>query len=397
MSEPHEIIIVRRKHGDHDGHHGGVWKIAFADFMTAMMAFFLVLWIVNSTSKETRSSIARYFNPIKLSDTTPARKGLQDPRDTDFDASAPNKPDGPKPATKQSGPGGGAPTVGKVTEESSASRTVERADRDAIGGRQNEGGAGPAPADKYQDPFELLRPKVDRHGYGEDRGQQPVEQAQQQPQTPSQAQAQATSPDAPAAQPSSPSSQERAAQAGASTDKPADKQGDKPATAAAQAPNNDAQLQAPGAGSIGAAVQAILKQERDMLADSNIQVREVAEGTLISLLDNNRNAMFQSGSSTLSPDASASLGRIAKAISKLPNGVIVSGYTDSSPYRGGQNNNWRLSAMRAEAALNILLASGVGQQRIERIEGHADRSPHDTAGKAPQNRRIDILLRKTNG
>src|SRR3954454_7613970 len=55
--------------------------------MTAMMAFFLVLWIVNSTSKETRSSIARYFNPIKLSETTPARKGLHDPTEADFDAS----------------------------------------------------------------------------------------------------------------------------------------------------------------------------------------------------------------------------------------------------------------------------------------------------------------------
>jgi chemotaxis protein MotB len=56
--------------------------------MTAMMAFFLVLWIVNSTSKETRSSVARYFNPIKLADTTPARKGLNDPKDSDFDAAA---------------------------------------------------------------------------------------------------------------------------------------------------------------------------------------------------------------------------------------------------------------------------------------------------------------------
>src|SRR3954454_25358811 len=87
--EPTEIVIIRRRHGgDEERHHGGVWKIAFADFMTAMMAFFLVLWIVNSTSKETRSSVARYFNPIKLADTTPARKGLNDPKDSDFDAAA---------------------------------------------------------------------------------------------------------------------------------------------------------------------------------------------------------------------------------------------------------------------------------------------------------------------
>lgn len=94
MSDKHqEIIIVKRRGGGHgDDHHGGVWKIAFADFMTAMMAFFLVLWIVNSTSKETRSSVAKYFNPVKLSETTPARKGLNDPKESDFDASAADKP-----------------------------------------------------------------------------------------------------------------------------------------------------------------------------------------------------------------------------------------------------------------------------------------------------------------
>ncbi len=91
MSDPahSEIVIVRRGgHGHEEGHHGGVWKIAFADFMTALMAFFLVLWIVNSSSKETKSAIARYFNPVKLSETTPARRGLRDAKETDSDASS---------------------------------------------------------------------------------------------------------------------------------------------------------------------------------------------------------------------------------------------------------------------------------------------------------------------
>src|SRR3954469_11012609 len=83
-----EMIIIKRGHPHEEHPHGGAWKVAFADFMTAMMAFFLVLWIVNSTNKETRSSVARYFNPIRLSDTTVARKGLKDPREVDFDASA---------------------------------------------------------------------------------------------------------------------------------------------------------------------------------------------------------------------------------------------------------------------------------------------------------------------
>ncbi len=53
-------IIVRRKGGGHAAHHGGAWKVAFADFMTAMFALFLVLWLVNQ-STDVKSAIAGYF------------------------------------------------------------------------------------------------------------------------------------------------------------------------------------------------------------------------------------------------------------------------------------------------------------------------------------------------
>ena len=79
ISAPQAIIIVRRKGGGHDdGHHGGAWKIAYADFMTAMMAFFLVMWLVNSTDQKTIVQVAAYFNPIRLSDKVPSERGLQD-------------------------------------------------------------------------------------------------------------------------------------------------------------------------------------------------------------------------------------------------------------------------------------------------------------------------------
>ncbi len=76
-----EIIIVKRHKGGHDGAHGGAWKIAYADFMTAMMAFFLVMWLVNAANEETKASVASYFNPIKLSDEKPSSKGLEKPVD----------------------------------------------------------------------------------------------------------------------------------------------------------------------------------------------------------------------------------------------------------------------------------------------------------------------------
>ena len=58
------IIIKRIKKGGHAGHHGGAWKVAYADFVTAMMAFFLVMWLVASVSKQERAAIFEYFkNP----------------------------------------------------------------------------------------------------------------------------------------------------------------------------------------------------------------------------------------------------------------------------------------------------------------------------------------------
>ncbi|OIQ85495.1 motility protein B [mine drainage metagenome] len=55
------IIVKKIKKGGH-GHHGGAWKIAYADFVTAMMAFFLLMWLLGSTSKEQQQAIADYFN-----------------------------------------------------------------------------------------------------------------------------------------------------------------------------------------------------------------------------------------------------------------------------------------------------------------------------------------------
>ncbi|WP_213271996.1 flagellar motor protein MotB [Hyphomonas sp.] len=56
-------IIKRKKVYKADGHHGGAWKVAYADFVTAMMAFFLLMWLLNATTEEQRKGIADYFNP----------------------------------------------------------------------------------------------------------------------------------------------------------------------------------------------------------------------------------------------------------------------------------------------------------------------------------------------
>jgi chemotaxis protein MotB len=59
MAETAEIIIIKKKSG-HGGHHGGAWKVAYADFVTAMMALFIVLWMMNA-SKEVQEAVGGYF------------------------------------------------------------------------------------------------------------------------------------------------------------------------------------------------------------------------------------------------------------------------------------------------------------------------------------------------
>ncbi|MEM6438351.1 MAG: flagellar motor protein MotB [Pseudomonadota bacterium] len=64
MAQADSVVMIKRKKvvGE-DGHHGGAWKVAYADFVTAMMAFFLLMWLLNATTEEQRKGLADYFDP----------------------------------------------------------------------------------------------------------------------------------------------------------------------------------------------------------------------------------------------------------------------------------------------------------------------------------------------
>ncbi|KIN63011.1 Chemotaxis protein MotB [Sulfitobacter noctilucicola] len=57
------VIIKRKKVVGGGGHHGGAWKVAYADFVTAMMAFFMLMWLLNATTEQQRKGLADYFTP----------------------------------------------------------------------------------------------------------------------------------------------------------------------------------------------------------------------------------------------------------------------------------------------------------------------------------------------
>jgi chemotaxis protein MotB len=70
------ILIKKVKKVMAAGHHGGAWKVAYADFVTAMMAFFLLMWLINTTSPEQKRGIADYFAPASVSQSTSGSGGI---------------------------------------------------------------------------------------------------------------------------------------------------------------------------------------------------------------------------------------------------------------------------------------------------------------------------------
>ena len=76
MANENVVIIKRSKKGGHAAHHGGAWKVAYADFVTAMMAFFLLLWLLNATTEAQKAGIADYFSPTSLSMSSGGAGGM---------------------------------------------------------------------------------------------------------------------------------------------------------------------------------------------------------------------------------------------------------------------------------------------------------------------------------
>ncbi|ETX16325.1 chemotaxis protein MotB [Roseivivax halodurans JCM 10272] len=84
MADEH-IIVRREAEEEHSAHHGGGWKVAYADFMTAMMAFFLLLWILSSAEEDQLVGLAKYFSPVLLN-SSGSGPGVLDGETAEHDA-----------------------------------------------------------------------------------------------------------------------------------------------------------------------------------------------------------------------------------------------------------------------------------------------------------------------
>ncbi len=398
-----ELVIIRRRGGGDDhAHHGGVWKIAYADFMTAMMAFFLVMWLINATDKKVLTQVATYFNPLRLTDKSPSSRGLHDadtgasgienePGDSQVkDGKSKSSKVGPQQKIQEDAlfkdPYG---SLEKLAEQAIANEPKTR-ERSTSGESKNAEGT-LAGGEAFRDPFDpeyrqsVTRPQTELTRTEPQDGRAAV-------------QIQAT-PDATARQ-------ENTAPANADSQNDAVKaatlQND---VALAKPPAADAKQTAQGDGVEAGKFEAgqlekEIKQAVEQLAVGavpGIEVTVAEDGLLISLTDKFDFGMFSIASAEPRPAMVVVMDRIAKLLQTRPGPIVVRGHTDARPFRSATYDNWRLSSARAHMAYYMLVRGGVEEKRFARVEGYADRSlkvPGDP--EAAQNRRIEILLRRAN-
>lgn len=375
-----ELIIVKRHDDEEHDHHSSAWKVAHADFMTAMMAFFLIMWLINVTDKDTRKAIANYFNPVDLASSITDVRGLNDPEDTQAKGTS---SDGEKMSSlknttgRKSGAGDDRQQGDKeraAFQDPYAVLNKLAGDADPRPGGTPDatagdlGSPGTGNGDVNRDPFDPTYWQMSA-----------ALQARVARPNPSKIARPATGqPDA-----GGPSTQPKAAES----------------TAAAQTNGTTGAAGTPATGD--PAAQALAKELKSALASSfpggrapQVEVRAGQDGLIIDLTDNIDFAMFPVGSAIPDGRLVRAMEQIARTLAQRPGEVTIRGHTDARPFRSDTYDNWRLSSARAHMALYMLVRGGLDEQRVVKIEGVAARDPKKADDpNAPENRRIEILLR----
>jgi chemotaxis protein MotB len=145
-------------------------------------------------------------------------------------------------------------------------------------------------------------------------------------------------------------------------------------------------------------LQVLTAELKAEIEAGRIQVIMEPRGLVVSF---QQAALFPSGEDVISPQAYASLGKLAAAMSRVPNPVRLEGHTDSRPINNSRfRSNWELSAARSIALLELLSTRfHVGRERIS-IAGYAEnapRAPNDTEEGRARNRRVDIVILNEQG
>jgi chemotaxis protein MotB len=128
---------------------------------------------------------------------------------------------------------------------------------------------------------------------------------------------------------------------------------------------------------------------------NQVQLDMTRDGLRIQIVDAGNRPMFASGSAAVQPYMRELLREIGKILTEVPNRLTLEGHTDATPFgtTGQGYTNWELSADRANASRRELLAGGLPEDRVLRVQGLAASSPFDRNDPlAPVNRRISIIV-----
>jgi len=330
-----DLIIVKREEGGGHAHHGGAWKVAYADFVTAMMAFFLLMWLINATTEEQRRGIADYFNPTNVLSRADSGSGRPFGGQTPNDDAAMVSTTG----TIQVQPGK-RPVVMDIDEDDSQT-PAEPVPR-------REGPVGQEDADNARlvirtPPGALVGPEQPRGGLAAE-----------------------------------PFPEQRPENVGEAELRQELAKREREAFEAAAEQIREAVRSDPALADLG----------RQLL------IEQTPEGMRIQLVDAERQPMFALGGAAPNDRARALLQRVAQVIQRLPNAISITGHTDSTPFRGGgERSNWDLSTERANVTRRLLVDAGIADNRIKSLAGHAERDlliPEQPTAAA--NRRVSITL-----
>ena len=430
MADDHhhgDIIIVKKKSGGGHGHHGGAWKIAFADFMTAMMAFFLVLWIINASDKETKTVIARYFNPVKLENPAKAKKGVMGTTSAPTEGNEEKADKTAGPPSKERDPKG-APSPAESKEDKKKEDKKKEAPKEAPAKAEAQVQA--AEAKLFSAPYEALEriaggPSQAAPGASAENGDadpqrlagalsidsfrdpfKPVGPGS--PDDPAAFDADARNKAPPDLEPGKTGQDDKphakplpqATPSDTPHEKLAPGDGLKPVVAPNGGPAETGKGAAAEAGKAGGEAARLEKELKASVgvavkngAGPDIEAKRTSEGLLISLTDKLDFSMFGVGSAEPKRELVRAMEAIARIVKATPGHVIVRGYTDARPYRNGAYDNWRLSSDRAQMAYYMLTRGGAPAARFTRVEGYADRALKDPAHPlAAVNRRLEILI-----
>jgi chemotaxis protein MotB len=350
-------IVIKKEEVVEGGHHGGAWKVAYADFVTAMMAFFLLMWLLNATTEEQRRGLADYFSPMNVLARNTSGTGQPFGGHTPYDQGTLASDRGADPVMQGKAP----PPPDEETD--SDQQSTGRTQSPTEGTAAQAGRAG-----KQRTARGNAATETEQHG----------ERAPGGGVAPSQAK--------------TASRAEFLANAGAGPRQPDLQNADDVALQAAAERREHAEFEK-AAQQIREAVRA-----DPALADLSRQlaIDITPDGLRIQLLDEDNQPMFPSGSATLSDKARLLLQKVAPVLAKLSEPLVLTGHTDATPYNGPGRTNWELSADRANATRRVLVDAGMPEERFKEVAGRADRDPLLPAEPlAAANRRIAIVVQRS--